>query len=175
MDVREVATVADVRGVIEVHHRAWRAAYADLLPATVIHGLDRELSAAEARDYRDRVTQPENAFLVAVDDAGTVRGYVHLRWGTDTKMFVGSDGAGLKELYVDPDSWGQGIGNALLEAGLDHIPDGYAKVALEMLAGNDRAAGFYRARGFERVGSGEVSIAGEEFPTGIYARSLDAG
>lgn len=85
--------------------------------------------------YLEAVREPENVFLVAVDGVGTIRGYAHLRWGPQTKPFVDPDDAGLKELYVDPDAWGTGIGTTLLNAGIDRLPPDLHDLTLEMLAG----------------------------------------
>lgn len=123
--------------------------------------------------YLEAVREPENVFLVAVDGVGTIRGYAHLRWGPQTKPFVDPDDAGLKELYVDPDAWGTGIGTTLLNAGIDRLPPDLHDLTLEMLAGNDRADTFYRSRGFERIGSAETEIDGDRYPTVGYSRSLD--
>ena len=107
--------------------------------------------------------------LVADDEA--VVGYAHVRV-TDTKPFVGDDEAGLKELYVHPDRWGEGVGGELLGRGLATLPDGVEAVVLETLDGNDRAAGFYEAHGFRRVGERTVGVAGEQYPALVYRRPL---
>lgn len=173
MEIRQIETPGDVRGVLRVHQRAWRRAYSDLLPADVIDGLTVQLSDAEATRYLEEVRAPKHAFLVAVDEDGTIRGYAHLRWGPRPKPFVDPDQAGLKELYVDPEAWGNGIGTALLNAGIDRLPQNIQALTLEMLAGNDRADAFYRSRGFERIGTAETEIDGDRYPTVLYTRSLD--
>ncbi len=40
---------------------------------------------------------------------------------------------------------------------------------LETLEGNDVACRFYEARGFDRTGSNAFDIAGEPYPTVVYA------
>jgi len=92
--------------------------------------------------------------------------------GGGTKEFVGPKEAGLKEIYVDPEVWGQGVGTALLERGLEVLPEHVEAVTLEMLAGNDVGAGFYEARGFEKTGASEAEIGDATYRTVIYSLEL---
>lgn len=175
MEVRGIDDRADVRELLVAHGRAWRAAYEGILPASVI-----ETVAAEPPDearvdaHYDRLTgYGEGRVFVAADDAGTVRGYAVFRWPTDeTKDSVRSDEAELKELYVDPDWWGDGIGTELLETGTERLPDHVDSLAVETLEGNDIGAGFYERRGFERDGTASFEVTGESFPTRVYRKPL---
>ena len=55
----------------------------------------------------------------------------------------------VRNVYVDPEYRGRGIGGDLLEAAETALADaGATVVALEAMAGNDRARGFYRRRGY---------------------------
>jgi ribosomal protein S18 acetylase RimI-like enzyme len=55
----------------------------------------------------------------------------------------------LWKIYVRPDDQGGGVGSALLEAVLADLPAG--RLRLEYVEGNERAAAFYRARGFREL------------------------
>ncbi|WP_341850627.1 GNAT family N-acetyltransferase [Natronococcus wangiae] len=93
----------------------------------MLAGFDSDPSEERLRERTDRLRDDRDGiFLAGID--GTVRGYSYFRWGEETKSFVGEDEAGLKEIYVDPDYWGEGIGTALLERGLDGLPDGVERV-----------------------------------------------
>lgn len=83
------------------------------------------------------------------------------------------DEAFLKSLYVRPDRWGEGVGSALLSAGIDRLPRGVTMVSLAVLSNNRMGIGFYEKRGFERVGTGEYETDGVAYETAVYARSLD--
>jgi hypothetical protein len=62
-------------------------------------------------------------------------------------------------------------GRAWRRAYAELLPDG----ALDGVGRTDGAlAGFYRARGFERVGTGEYELGGRSSPTVVDALSLDA-
>jgi ribosomal protein S18 acetylase RimI-like enzyme len=169
MNIRHLRDETDVRGVQRVNRRAWRAAY-DFLPDDLLDARAGPPSDDEVADYFDRVRDDRDRFLVAERD-GKIVGYAYVRWD-DTKAFVGDDEAGLKEIYVDPDHWSEGVGTALLDSAIDLLPDDVTALALEAFAGNDLAARFYAARGFERVDSGEVDIGGDTYETEIRRREL---
>lgn len=176
MEVRPLRDEADVRELSAAHARAWRAAYEGLLPASVIDQVAVEEPGDErVRSNYDRLTDlGEGRVIVAEDAEGTIRGYAVFRWGeNETKPSVRDGEAELKELYVDPDYWGEGYGSALLEAGLDNIPDDIDSVALETLAGNAVAIGFYEARGFERDGTASFEVEGDRYATQVYRRRLE--
>ena len=133
---------------------------------------DGRSDAGGGRGWANGLAGDSAAAFVAVVD-GTVRGFVDVRWGAEnTKSFVGPDEADVKAIYVHPDWWGDGVGTALLERGLDALPDRVERVRLEAFADNDVGARFYEARGFEQVETGETEIAGETYPVAIYAREV---
>lgn len=173
MEVRHLDGKAEVRDLIRVHGLAWREAYEGLLPSEVLEDLTVDPTADEVRQWQEGLRENEEGVLVAVDDDGTVRGFVDMRWGDEeTKAFVGEREAGLKAIHVHPDWWNQGIGTALLERGLDLLPDSIEAVRLEMFAGNDVGQRFYEAKGFERADTGTYEIDGRSYETVIYALHL---
>lgn len=172
-EIRALRGPEDVRGLIRVHGRAWREAYRDILPESVlaqvvVHPMDEQV-----RERYEDLREDRDGVLLAVDEAGTARGYAYFRWGEETKPFVGPDEAGLKEIYLDPDYWGRGIGTRLLECGIERLPETVRRLKLETFAANDVGRGFYEARGFERVAENEVEIGGDTYPTIVYERALD--
>lgn len=171
MKIRHPEDQDDIEEIIRIHGLGWREAYQGLLPERVLSQIPVEPSEEVVEEWSDRVWDNRDRFLVAVQDQA-VRGYAHLRWGTETKSFVGQEEAGLKEIYAHPDYWGEGIGTALLQHGLDLLPDSIIAVKLEMLSGNTIGQRFYEARGFERVGASEFEIGDESYPTDIYLLHL---
>jgi ribosomal protein S18 acetylase RimI-like enzyme len=172
MQIRELRGRGDVRGVASVHGESWRAAYEGLLPEEFLRDVSVDPSEEAVDEWAARLRSNEAGIRVAVDD-GTVRGFADVRWGdVETKSFVGARDAELKAIYVDPEYWGRGVGTRLLEAALDLLPDDVEVLRLAVLAGNDRGRRFYEARGFERTGSAEYEIGGENYPTAIYSLTL---
>ena len=149
--------------------RAWRAGHKAVLSAEALSAVTVDPSDEDLHRWRDRIETRRDRYLVA--DDGRVVGYVAVRWA-ETKPFVGDDEAGLKELYVHPDRWGEGVGGELLKRAIETLPDGIEAVLLETLDGNDRAAGFYEAHGFRRVGGRSVEVAGGRYPALVYRRPL---
>ncbi|ESS02883.1 MAG: acetyltransferase [uncultured archaeon A07HR67] len=172
MDVRRPKTDADVEGLIRVHGLAWREAYDGILPDNVRNAQPVDPTAEDVDRWRTRLDDAcADAFVAVV--AGSVRGFVDVRWReANTKSFVDENEAELKAIYVHPDSWGDGIGTALLDRGLDALPDWITTIRLETLADNAIGVRFYEARGFERVDTTTRTFAGEEYPVDVYAREL---
>jgi len=150
---------------------AWREAYDGILPESVLEERSVDLPPGDAAAQYDRLRSQPGCFLVAVDD-DVIRGYLFLRWGHDSKQFVDEDEAGLKEIYVEPDYWGEGIGTRLLDRALDELPDYIDAVKLEMLAGNDVAQSFYESHDFEQVGSTEFELGDDTYPTDVYEKHV---
>ena len=172
MEVRHLDGVDDVREVERVNVLAWREAYDEILPDAVLNDRSFDTSDAVVEDRLAEFRDDHNRFLVAVDASDTVRGYIYLRWGEDAKEFVNEDEVGLKEIYIDPNYWGNGIGTTLLEHGFDLIPEHIEAVKLEMLSGNVVGERFYEARGFTPIATGEVEISDSTFPTIVYELQL---
>lgn len=173
MEIRPLRGRPDARGALRVNRAAWRAAYAHIVSEEVLSRLADAPTADDVDRWYGRVEDADGRVLVAdrgASDAPDVVGYAHVRWGDDTKAFVDDGEAGLKELYVAPDYWREGVGSALLDRGLAAVPDRTAALKLETLAQNRRGRAFYEANGFERVGSSSFELLGCAYRTVVYAR-----
>ena len=98
--------------------------------------------------YREWLSRPESFAFVAEDEGRPV-GYVigfyeepHFMWETGRVGHVDS-------FYVLPETRGQGVGRRLMEAAYAAMREaGASTVALEMVADNEVARGFYEQEGF---------------------------
>jgi len=172
MNVRQLEDADDIRATMRVDNMAWREAYRGILPDEVLANVDGEPPDEQVQEVFEQRRDDRDRILVAENEDGSVCGYVYLRWGEETKPFVGEAEAGLKEIYVHPDYWGQGFGTELLERGLELVPEDIKRVKLEALADNEVGRRFYVARGFDRTGTGNFEMAGEVYPTNIYTLEL---
>ncbi len=90
---------------------------------------------------------------VIVAEAGEgLAGYVIL--GDWTTLDASRHVLEVKGLAVDPERQGEGIGGALLDAGIERArQEGRRKLTLRALGGNDGARRLYESRGFEIEGT----------------------
>jgi ribosomal protein S18 acetylase RimI-like enzyme len=172
MGVRRPRGPDDIRAVIRAHGLAWQEAYEGVLPKDVLDQSVVDPTEEQVQGWYEQVRNHSDQFPVAEVD-GTIRGYAYFRWNdAETKGFVGEDEAGLKEIYVDPNYWREGIGTELLECGLDVLPDDVTALKLEMLSGNEAGRKFYEKHGFERTDTSEFEIGDRLYQTDIYTLQL---
>ena len=157
------ATVADLPAIAEIRVRSWQRAYAGLIPARYLAALSP--SAELVRRYRlfydpDR-TMDEH---VAVVDSAVVG------WAA-TGPYRGSDPPGghpgeVAAIYLHPDHWSRGIGQALMGHALATLAaTGRTPVFLWVLAENTRARHFYERIGFRPDGATQTyPVAGVDLP-----------
>lgn len=142
MNIR-AAAARDAGPIARVHVRAWQLAYRDILPAHVLDALSverRELA------WSERIAA--SAAILVADRTGAVVGWISFGPSRDSDA-TPSDGE-VYGLYVDPDSWSEGVGTALWKgAGRDLFSSGYCVVKLWVLEANDRARRFYERLGFK--------------------------
>ncbi len=163
------AEPADAMDVARVHVRAWQVAYRNLLPDGYLDGLKPE---DRARRYTFGGTDPhEPMTTVAVDERGTIRGFVTTCAARDADV----PGYGeLAAIHVDPDWWGRGVGVALLASARVFLLDsGFRRAILWMLVGNVRAERFYAKDGWAPDGTQRTdTVWGVQVNDQRYRRSL---
>lgn len=140
------AIAADARVIAEVVKESWLAANRGLLPA------DTARQIAHSDRLGAFVSQQWPSIWVA-----TLGGHIVGTAGVNTEGH-------LWMLYVLPGHQGQGIGSALYDAALGAIRStGKRKAMLEVLAANEQAVAFYRARGWVPEGRRTEHIPGFRF------------
>lgn len=139
------ATPADVGGVRDVAEAAWHAAHAPIVGASAVESfLERYYDAAAF----ERLLEADEAVFAVADgsDAGVV-GFVSARPDESDP-----EASQLGRIYVTPDRWGEGLGRRLLEHVESRVREqGGERIALGVMAENDRAVRFYEAAGYQRV------------------------
>jgi GNAT superfamily N-acetyltransferase len=135
---------ADARAVAQVHVASWRSAYAGLLPEAVLGGLSVDHRAARWGRLLDR-SGPDR--VLVAEQAGRIVGFASV--GPTRDRDLGPETGQVGTLYVEPGIWGTGVGRSVLDAGLERLATaGYHRAVLWMLSTNERAAAFYRHRGW---------------------------
>jgi GNAT superfamily N-acetyltransferase len=163
------AKPGDEIDVARVHVRAWQTGYRGLLSDAYLDALQPE---DRARRYTFGAVSPSSPKTLVATELGAIVGFA-------TTAAAPDDGragpAELNALYVDPDSWGRGIGAALESAArASLIQLGYRSAMLWVLAGNVRAIGFYLSQGWQTDGTSRRSeVWGITVTEVRFDRSLD--
>lgn len=157
------ATTADASAIARIHVASWREAYAGIVPADYLAGLDVD---AREQWWVDLLSRSTGTWL-AILDQRTV-GFAHLGAASDEDAEPGD--LQLYSIYLDPESWGRGVARDLLRTALETVPASTA-VSLWVLADNERARRFYRRHGFEPDGVEKIEdIGGTPFTEVRYRR-----
>lgn len=173
MDIREPDSVREYRAGRRVVAACWRTAFTEIVSDEALDRIDQLPTADTVADRFAELNGAVDALpLVAVVD-GAVVGTLVVVWGDKRpKDFARDTDAEVQSLYVHPDHWRSGIASGLLEAAIERLPARIERLVLETFTENDAGRAFYEAQGFEVVGSTTFSVAGEGYPTVVYARSL---
>jgi ribosomal protein S18 acetylase RimI-like enzyme len=142
------ATVADARGIAEVHVEGWRWGYRGLLPDEVLDALDVEARAARWVTILGSPSE-RDACAVASDEHGSIVGFA-ATGAADDDFVPPPEGAGeLFALYLREGWQRQGIGRSLLDrARSDLAGHGFDTAVLWVFEANARARSVYEAGGW---------------------------
>jgi hypothetical protein len=148
--------VDDAPGMARVHVDTWRAAYRDILPASVLSALSYE---ARTERWRTNLKQagPQQFTLVAEDDDGEVVGFAG--GGPERDGTPGYAGE-IYAVYVLPQLQRRRIGRQLMSASADRLlGQGFGAAMLWALEANWRARAFYEALGGHLIGRKTKAVA----------------
>lgn len=161
-DVVEVsirpATVEDAPSIAQVHAASWREAYAGVISAEYLAGLDVDAKTEQWRDVLAHLPRPDAALWVA-HGAERVVGFAHLAPSRDEDADRST--MEIHAIYLEPRAWGQGVARELLRTVLAAVP-AESTVTLWVLAANERARHFYRRNGFVPDGVERLEQIGDE-------------
>lgn len=136
-----------------VRQASWRAAYGGIISEKVFAEREQQFDAraqsfgkwfagldAEGADI-EPLTGARRGARIARNEAGEVIGTVTTRQAPGQEL-------DLQSLYIAPEVFGAGVGEALLRA----VIPANQPATVEVLAANPRAIAFYRKHGFEETG-----------------------
>ena len=152
------ASPEELRAVAEVHVVSWQVAYAGVLSSEYLAKLS--VDSREAA-WRQVLAEGVSELLVAVEGASVV-GFAS--FGRCRDADAPTDRGELWALYVSPDAWSTGVGQALWSATRARLAAlEFRSVSLWVIAGNDRALRFYSRAGFfiEPGSEKEFELGGE--------------
>jgi ribosomal protein S18 acetylase RimI-like enzyme len=137
------AQPADALAIARVHVRAWQHGYAGILPASYLNQLRPE-DRAEKYDLSHADPSHPHTIVATDNNIGDqILGFATTRPSQESDLPHHGE---LTALYVDPDSWGRGIGVALVSAARAHLVSLSLRHAyLFTLVDNLRAQHFYKS------------------------------
>jgi GNAT superfamily N-acetyltransferase len=156
----------DELAVAELHVRSWQEAYRELMPAEFLAALDPR-ERAERYEFKGGEEAPRTvvAVMLGGEGAEAIAGFGTFGPSRD------ADAAGLGEiyaLYVDPESYGGGIGRLLMAEARRRLREaGMTEAILWVLRGNKRAQRFYEREGWQPDGASRL-----EQPYGIASNVI---
>lgn len=146
------ATASDAEPIGRLQTRAWRRAYAGVLPDEVVAAFDPEVFAASWRAAVSQPPSPRHHVLVACERAEVV-GIAAQTPAVDQDCSPATD-AELQTLLVDPDALGRGHGSRLLAAAVDTMrADGFRTAVTWLLSGDDQLRAFLVGAGWGADGA----------------------
>jgi GNAT superfamily N-acetyltransferase len=156
-----VAWADDAPAIAGVQVRAWRTAYADLLPRDVLDALDPTEFEAAWQASLTRPSDARNRVLVALE-RNTVRGFAITSPSPDPDADPVADGE-ISELTIDPDQTRHGHGSRLLQACADTLrADRFRRAVLWLNSTDDALRGFVTAAGWAPDGAHrELDLRGD--------------
>ena len=151
-------TVDDALAIEAVHYASREAVYKGQTADWPPRGLDRSGRVARWMKW---LSDPAITCIVAAD-GGDLAGFCTIRASGDDDADADRT-AEMPTLYVRPDWWSRGVGQALCAAGLERARDqGFDALTLWVLEINERAQSFYETFGFEADGVTKVDEATSE-------------
>jgi ribosomal protein S18 acetylase RimI-like enzyme len=132
----------------------WRTGYRDIIAPDRLADLPIERWRHEVGVGLKRPV--EDAFTYVGVLHGRFAGYCYVA-APSREADLGPEAAELVAMYVDPDHWRQGVGNALMDAALEHLAGlPYDEAVLWTFKENDRAIGFYERHGWRPDGAEKI-------------------
>ncbi len=146
VDIRK-AEPRDAGAIADVHHEAWRGAYAGIIP-------HRALNAMINRRGRDWWAQrhPPRRTVLVVEIGGKVAGYATI--GRNRARELSQQGE-IYELYLRPEYQGIGLGSRLFAAAREKLAaHGLKGLVVWALEDNANALAFYAGAGGRDIAEG---------------------
>jgi ribosomal protein S18 acetylase RimI-like enzyme len=146
IDIRR-AEPRDAPAIADVHHEAWRGAYAGIIPHRALNGMiNRRGSEWWANAIRRAAT------VLVVEIGGKVAGYTTV--GRNRARELPQQGE-IYELYLRPEYQGVGLGTRLFAAARQKLADhGLKGMVVWALEDNTNALSFYTGAGGRDVAEG---------------------
>ena len=146
VDIRK-AEPRDAAAIADVHHEAWRGAYAGIIPHRALNAM----ISRRGRDWWANAIRRAASVLV-IEVGGQVAGYATL--GRNRARELRQQGE-IYELYLRPECQGIGLGSRLFAAAREKLAShGLKGVVVWALEDNANALAFYASAGGRDIAEG---------------------
>ena len=163
--VRE-ATARDAEAIAGIHVRAWQSAYAHLLAADFLAGIDLDVRVERWTTMLEHPA-PGLRTLAAVE-SGVVLGFAS--WGPGRGKAKPYEHE-LFSIYLEPERVGTGVGKALMDSVLDEMHQlGLPGAFLWVFGDNPRTRRFYETAGWYADGAEQAGDFGGVSPIQVRYR-----
>lgn len=137
----------DAPRIAAVARASWADTYRGIFePSYIEDFLNRAYRVDELARAADRAAGRDDAHFLVAEREGEVVAYA--------QFGVGNRGPELSRIYADPQHYGTGAGNALIEALHERIRGRFDSYVLDVHSQNTRGRAFYDRQGFVIVGGG---------------------
>jgi GNAT superfamily N-acetyltransferase len=145
MDIR-TANVDDLANISGLHAQSWRDNYHSVLAADYLE--NKVLAEREIVWTKRLITPPSNQLVLVAEVDSLFCGFICVLGGNHAKY-----GTIIDNLHVVSASKGQGTGSCLLAAAASWAHTNYTAhdLYLEVLECNEKAMGFYQAKGARHI------------------------
>jgi GNAT superfamily N-acetyltransferase len=137
--------------------RGWQVAYRGKMPDDYLKNLDTDERTTMWLHRLDKgIELPDRVLVIEHPADGRVVGFCFVGLCQDADLAIAGIGQ-VSAVYVEPGSWGEGLGRVLFGSGVDHLRDsGFSEAVLWVLDTNDQARRFYEIAGWEADGAAKV-------------------
>ncbi|MBN9738383.1 MULTISPECIES: GNAT family N-acetyltransferase [unclassified Pseudonocardia] len=164
----------DAGAIARVHVRSWQAGYRGQLPDELLDSLNAADRIPRWEAAIDTAEWPGLGTLLIEDHDAQVAGFAHLVASRDRDDDPDSAGE-IASFYIDPASWGQGLGRHLMHSALVELSSRYRIGTLWVLETNARARAFYGVTGWTPDGRSKYDLmSGVEIRDMRYRHELRA-
>jgi ribosomal protein S18 acetylase RimI-like enzyme len=164
------ALLDDAEGIARAHTISWQSAYRGILSDEYLDGLRWETRYEMWSGRISNVSPTTNNLFVATSADGTVLGFASIGEVRDEDL-ISQKFYETYAIYVVPESWGLGVGKALMDVALASVPTGTSGVSLWVLTDNERGRSFYERQGFKHDGTNRIEhIGGQDLEEMRYLR-----
>lgn len=143
----------DVGDIARVHIQAWQVAYAHVFPAEALEGLSSGFDRRAAFWRQTIDAEGTRAHTLVGQDGDRIVGFASIGPTRDVDLDPEHVGE-LYAIYVLPDAWGKGVGQALMRKLVGELhADGFHEAILWVLEDNPRTRRFYELAGWRLDGA----------------------